>query len=66
MAIYFEEKRKGLAIFSEDSDLPFAYARNGKLFITSLQHGRHNTLEATPEELDLIKRLVEYTATRDK
>lgn len=66
MAVYFEDRRPGLAIISDASDLPFAYARGGKLFIKSFQDGRYNTHELTPEEIDLLKRLTEYTARRDK
>lgn len=66
MGLYFEDKRKGLGIFSDESDLPFAYIRNGKVFIKSFQDGRFNTHEITPEELELIKRLAEYSRHRDK
>jgi len=66
MAVYFEDKRHGLGIYSDASDLPFGYARNGKFVIKSFQDGRYNTHELTPEELDLLRRLVEYTAHRDK
>jgi hypothetical protein len=65
MAIYFEGRKKGIAILSATSNNAFMYIRDGKLVITQLQDGRHNTLEIEPEEIEILKRLTSYSKRRD-
>lgn len=66
MSLYFEGRKKGIAILSDDSNNAFMYIRDGKLIITALHDGKHKTLEIEPEEIDLLKRLAEYSKRKDR